>query len=69
MKLAARLLGHPRLFRAVGAVGRSVLRRLPSRLARMAAGAWGRTRELPPPPTESFRAWYRANRADGPAQS
>jgi L-lactate dehydrogenase complex protein LldF len=63
MKLSAPLLAHPRLFRIAGAVARSALRLLPSRLARMAAGAWGRTRELPPAPSESFRAWYRANRA------
>jgi len=59
---SVRLFDHPRLFRAAGAVARLGLRLLPAALARRAAGAWGRTREAPVPPTQSFRAWYRRHR-------
>jgi L-lactate dehydrogenase complex protein LldF len=62
MKTSVRVFDHPRLFRAAGAVARLGLRILPAWLARLAAGPWGRTRDLPPPPSTSFRAWYRSNR-------
>jgi hypothetical protein len=56
------LFDRPRLFRAVGAIVRTMLRILPRRIARLSAGPWGATRELPEPPHESFRRWYRRNR-------
>jgi len=56
------VLDRPRLFRVAGALARFGLRLLPEPLARRAAGAWGRTREAPVPPRESFRAWYRKHR-------
>ena len=69
VRSAAQLLRRPRLFRAVGALARGALRLLPTAIARRAAGAWGRTRDLPSPPPRSFHAWYGENRdnpgADG----
>jgi L-lactate dehydrogenase complex protein LldF len=62
IKASVRLFDRPRLFRAVGALARLGLRLLPARLERVAAGPWGRARELPPPPRQSFRAWYRRHR-------
>jgi L-lactate dehydrogenase complex protein LldF len=62
MKTLAQLLARPGLVRAVGATARTVLRLMPRRLARLGAGAWGKSRELPEAPAESFRAWYRAHR-------
>ncbi|HKG90618.1 MAG TPA: lactate utilization protein B [Gemmatimonadaceae bacterium] len=62
MRAAGAVLAHPRLVRIAGAAARLGLRLLPRRLTRLAAGAWGRSRELPEPPRESFRAWYRAHR-------
>jgi len=56
------VLDRPRLFRVAGALARFGLRLLPAALARRAAGAWGRTREAPVAPRESFRAWYRKHR-------
>ena len=61
---SVRLFDHPRLFRAAGAVARLGLRLLPAPLARLAAGPWGRTREAPVPPKQSFRAWYRRHRGE-----
>jgi L-lactate dehydrogenase complex protein LldF len=65
MRAAGRALAFPTFVRAAGAVARLGLRLLPRRLTRVVAGAWGRAREVPEPPPESFRAWYRAHRPDG----
>jgi L-lactate dehydrogenase complex protein LldF len=65
MKALAQLLARPRLERAAGALARAALRVLPRRFARLGAGAWGKSRDLPAPPSESFRAWYRAHRRKG----
>ena len=62
MKTSVRVFDRPRLFRTAGAVARFGLRVLPAWLARLAGGPWARARELPPPPPQSFRAWYRSNR-------
>jgi L-lactate dehydrogenase complex protein LldF len=62
---AGRLLARPRWLRAAGAIARVGLRLMPRRVARLAAGAWGHARDLPPPPAHSFHAWYRAHRRDG----
>jgi L-lactate dehydrogenase complex protein LldF len=59
---SVRVFDRPRLFRAAGALARLGLRLLPAPLARLAAGPWGRTREAPVPPPQSFRAWYRRHR-------
>ena len=63
IKASVRLFDHPRLFRAAGALARLGLRILPARLERLVGGPWARARELPAPPSESFRAWYRKNRS------
>jgi L-lactate dehydrogenase complex protein LldF len=59
------VLNRPALFRAVGAIARAMLRVLPRRLTRLAAGPWGDARELPTPPRESFRRWYRRTHPTG----
>ena len=65
MKSSVRLFDHPRLFRLAGALARRSLRILPAPLARLAARPWARARDLPAPPAQSFRAWYRQNRPGG----
>jgi L-lactate dehydrogenase complex protein LldF len=65
MKASVRLFDHPRLFRVAGAAARLGLRILPGPLARLLGGPWARARELPAPPAQSFRAWYRKNRRGG----
>ena len=59
MKASVRLFDRPALFRGVARVARLGMRIMPPVLARMVAGPWGRARELPPAPRQSFRAWYR----------
>lgn len=62
MKASVHVFDRPALFRVVGRVARLGMRIMPPVLARMVAGAWGRARELPPAPRQSFRAWYREHR-------
>lgn len=62
MHAAAFLFRHPRLFGIVGKVARSALRFSPRFLIYNPMNAWGRDRELPAPPTESFHDWWRKNR-------
>lgn len=62
MRIAGSVLARPRLFRVSGAVARWTLRLLPRRLVYNRVNAWGRSRELPDPPRQSFRTWYLQNR-------
>ena len=64
-RIGARVLASRRLVALGGAALRLALRVLPSRLMRVLAGPWGRARDLPTAPPESFSAWYRANRSRG----
>ncbi|CAN5205585.1 lactate utilization protein B [soil metagenome] len=64
IKASVVMFDRPRLFRVAGAVARFGLRIMPARLARIVSGAWGRTREAPVPPRESFRSWYRRERPE-----
>ncbi|MEO6528553.1 MAG: 4Fe-4S dicluster domain-containing protein, partial [Gemmatimonadaceae bacterium] len=64
IRASVHLFDHPRLFRAAGALARLGLRLMPNSLARFASGVWGRTREAPIAPKQSFRAWYRRNRVE-----
>jgi L-lactate dehydrogenase complex protein LldF len=59
LALAAWVLGSPARTQLVGRLARFGLRILPARWAAWFAGAWGRQRELPRPPRESFRDVYR----------
>jgi L-lactate dehydrogenase complex protein LldF len=63
IKASVKVLDRPRLFRALGALARFGLRVMPRPVARMAAGVWGRARETPEAPKQSFHAWYRRHRA------
>ncbi len=57
MKLLARVIASPALFRIGGRFARMALRLLPAGLARRMSGAWGEHRLLPSPPRESFHEW------------
>lgn len=65
MKLAGFVLARPALYRIAGRVARKVLKALPF-VARVGPlGPWGRSRNLPQPPAQSFRDWYSKDQANG----
>lgn len=58
VQIGGRVLASRRLLAVGGMLMRFMLRALPAGLRRRLAGVWGRDRELPVPPRESFSAWY-----------
>ena len=63
-RASARVLANKRWVDFGGRVLRVALRVLPTGLVRLLAGPWGRSRDLPVAPAESFSEWYRANRGE-----
>ena len=59
MKFARVLLGSTWLFTTAGRVGRWLLPKLPRFMVYNRLNAWGKQRELPPMPKQSFRELYR----------
>lgn len=55
------VLSHPSLYKLSGAIGRWVLRVLPS-LINNKLNPWYKQREMPQAPRQSFRSWYLQNR-------
>jgi len=59
MKFLAGVLSRPALYRAGGVLARTLLRLLPHALTHApAVNPWAKARELPQPPTQSFREWF-----------
>jgi L-lactate dehydrogenase complex protein LldF len=61
--VAAKILARPRLFALIGRATRVALRILPHSLVAAVAAPWSRDRDVPSPASQTFRAWYKANRA------
>jgi L-lactate dehydrogenase complex protein LldF len=59
MRLLGLVLRVGALYALAGALARLALRHLPRSILYSRWNAWGRQRELPPPPRESFRAAWR----------
>ena len=59
MKWGARVLNRPWLYSLAGKVGRTSLRWLPRFLVYGPWNPWGKKRDLPPAPSQSFREQYR----------
>jgi len=59
LRLTAWVFASPWRFALAGRLARLAMRLLPSGLLRRLSGAWGRQRDLPTPPAESFRELYR----------
>ncbi len=57
MHLTGWLFAHPKIYRAAGRIGRKLLSITPEILLRQ--NPWGRSRDLPTPPKQSFRDWYK----------
>ena len=62
MRVASWVLRFTWLYALAGRVARFFLRVLPPAWTRGLSGAWGRQRELPVVPPESFREMYRRTR-------
>ena len=66
MKAAGELLSRPAAYRAAIAATDVALAHLPRFVIYNGLNAWGRHREVPHPPKETFHSWYQANRGGKP---
>lgn len=62
MKTMGYLFSHPGLYRWAGKVGRSLMRILPRYILYSSLNIWGKQRELPKAPKNSFRDWWIKNK-------
>ena len=62
MRIAGRVLSSPATLQRMGKFGRWSLRWLPKFIINNPLNKWGKQRDLPDPPKESFNEWYRKNR-------
>ncbi|WP_188688398.1 lactate utilization protein B [Silvimonas amylolytica] len=62
MKLAGKLLADPKRYRAWSSGAGKALASLPRAFLYNPFNAWGKQRELPEPPKQTFHQWYAANR-------
>jgi L-lactate dehydrogenase complex protein LldF len=62
MKAAGELLSRPAAYRAAIAAADVALAHLPRFIIYNRINAWGKHREVPHPPKQTFRSWYKANR-------
>jgi len=62
MRFAGWLFGHPACYRWAGRLARKALHMTPRFIVYSRLNPWGRARELPEPPRQSFRDWYIQNR-------
>ena len=62
MRVAGRILGSPRLYRAAVQAAAAGLERLPRFMIYNPFNAWGKQREVPAAPPLTFRQWYVKNR-------
>lgn len=62
LKIVTRVLEKPGLYNTMGKIARSSLKHLPRFMIYNNLNAWGKQRELPEVPKESFKEWYKKNR-------
>ncbi len=62
MRALGTTFAHPALFHAAESAGESALVHLPRFLLYNSLNPWGRQRELPAVPKQTFRQWYVDNR-------
>jgi len=64
MKIAAELLSRPAAYRAAIAAADTALAHLPRFVIYNGLNAWGKHREVPHPPKQTFHSWYQSNRGE-----
>jgi L-lactate dehydrogenase complex protein LldF len=62
MKIASATLSKPGLYDFFGSMARKALKVTPDSLVYSSLNVWGKQRDLPEPPKESFKEWYKKNR-------
>ena len=62
LRFMGRILARPRLYRKSGKFARNAIRIAPRFLVYNRLNPWGRSRDLPAPPRQSFQEWYSENR-------
>ena len=62
MKLTGMALSKTSLYNMLGGLARNALKALPNRWVYNSLNAWGKQRNLPEVPKESFKDWYKKNR-------
>ncbi len=62
LRVMGRVLARPRLYHKSGKFARKALRITPRFLVYNRLNLWGRSRDLPAPPRQSFQEWYSENR-------
>lgn len=62
MAVAKKVLSSPSLYLTMGKVARKSLKILPKSVINNPLNAWGKQRDLPEVPKESFKEWYKKNR-------
>jgi L-lactate dehydrogenase complex protein LldF len=62
MKAAGELLSQPAAYRVAIAAADVALAHLPRFVIYNGLNAWGKHREVPPPPAQTFHQWHQANR-------
>lgn len=62
MSVLGKALARPAILRAAESMAKSALAHLPRSLLYGRLNAWGRHRELPAAPRQTFRQWYLENR-------
>ena len=65
MRAAGKVLASPRLYRAAAQAASTGIAHLPRALVYNPLNAWGRQREVPGAPAQTFRQWYLENRKKG----
>ncbi len=62
MRIAGKILGSPKLYRAAVEAADAGVEHLPRFMMYSRLNAWGRQREVPQAPASTFRQWYLENR-------
>ena len=65
MKMMGTVFANPMKFERVGKVARWSLRNLPKAVINSKPNVWGKSRDLPTGPKESFDDWYKKRNKDG----
>lgn len=62
MKVAGMTFGKPVLYDLAGKMARTALKITPKSLVYSSLNVWGKHRDLPEVPKESFKEWFKKNR-------